>query len=335
MNVKRILLITLCCLCLAGLLGPLPVSAASSQLDAMSPFALNPNPPATPVKLIFIHHSTGQAWLTDNYGNLGIALRDNNYFVSDTNYGWGPNSIGSSTDIGNWYDWFRGPNSPSYMTALYAESGQTFTYSRRASDPSGPNEIILFKSCFPNSALQGNQTDSVPAIAANPLRGQSAGSAAHAFANAKGIYIDLLNYFAAHQEKLFVAIAAPPLIDGTYAANARAFNNWLVNDWLAAYPYKNVAVFDYYTVLTSNAGNVNTNDLGLTTGNHHRLSNSSIQHTVSSANTSAYPTVDDHPSSAGDLKATGEFIPLLNIFYHRWKDAQIAQKLIYIPLMKK
>jgi hypothetical protein len=335
MNVKRILLITLCCACLASLLGPLPVSAAPSPLDAASAHALNPNPPAAPVKLIFIHHSTGEAWLGDGYGDLGIVLRNNNYFVSDTNYGWGPNSIGSSTDIGNWYDWFRGTNALSYMTALYAESGQHSTYSRLDSDPGGANEIILFKSCFPNSALQGNLTDSVPAIAVNPLRGQSAGSAAHTFANAKGIYLDLLNYFATHQEKLFVVIAAPPLINGTYAANARAFNNWLVNDWLASYPYKNVAVFDYYTVLTSNAGNANTNDLGLTTGNHHRLYNGSIQHTVSSANTSAYPSGDDHPSSAGDLKATAEFVPLLNIFYHRWKDAQAAQKHVYLPLMQR
>jgi len=35
--------------------------------------------------------------------------------------------------------------------------------------------------------------------------------------------------------------------------------NWLVNDWLAGYPYNNVAVFDFYNVLTSNGGNTNTN----------------------------------------------------------------------------
>jgi hypothetical protein len=57
------------------------------------------NPPADPVRLIFIHHSCGSNWLSDSNGGLGIALRDNNYFVSDTNYGWGPDSIGSSTDI--------------------------------------------------------------------------------------------------------------------------------------------------------------------------------------------------------------------------------------------
>jgi hypothetical protein len=35
---------------------------------------LNPNPPERPVKLIFIHHSTGENWLKDGYGNLGRTL---------------------------------------------------------------------------------------------------------------------------------------------------------------------------------------------------------------------------------------------------------------------
>jgi hypothetical protein len=45
---------------------------------------------------------------------------------------------------------------------------------------------------------------------------------------------------------------APPLRDPTYAANARAFNNWLVSEWLANYTYSNVFVFDFYNVLTTN-----------------------------------------------------------------------------------
>ncbi|MEA3349276.1 MAG: hypothetical protein U9Q82_01500, partial [Chloroflexota bacterium] len=44
-------------------------------------------PPANPVKLIFIHHSCGENWLTDGHGNLGRTLAENNYFTSDTNYG--------------------------------------------------------------------------------------------------------------------------------------------------------------------------------------------------------------------------------------------------------
>lgn len=200
-------------------------------------FADSVTPPAQPVRLIFIHHSTGENWLADGNGGLGVALRDNNYFVSDTNYGWGPDSIGDATDIGNWYSWFRGPNSATYLSALYAETGQHASYSRLSTNPGGENEIIMFKSCFPNSALQGSPGDTVPAIGSNPLKGQGAGSEYHTVANAKGIYIDLLQYFTTRQDKLFIAIAAPPLSDATDASNARAFNNWLVNDWLAAYPY--------------------------------------------------------------------------------------------------
>ena len=124
----------------------------------------SPPPPASPVKLIFIHHSCGENWLADDNGGLGIALHDNNYFVSDTNYGWGPDGIGSSTDIPDWYDWFRGPDSATYLAALYSESEQHSTYSRLATDPGGPNRIIMFKSCYPNSALTGDPSDPVPPI---------------------------------------------------------------------------------------------------------------------------------------------------------------------------
>ena len=282
----------------------------------------NPDPPASTVKLIFIHHSTGENWLADWDGGLGIALRDNNYFLSDTNYGWGADSIGDTTDIGHWWDWFRGTNSATYLSALYAESGQNSSYSRLSTDPGGENEVIMFKSCFPNSHLGGSPGD--PATTgSNPLRGQDAWSEYMTVANAKGIYNDILEYFQTRQDKLFVVITAPPLVandtDASHAANARAFNNWLVNDWLDGYAYNNVAVFDFYNVLTSNGGNANTNDLGSTTGNHHRWWSGAVQYIQDvSNNYSAYPVGDSHPTAAGGQKATGEFIQLLNVFYHRW-----------------
>jgi len=70
---------------------------ALGLLGGKAPFVageINPNPPNSPVKLIFIHHSTGENWLADDDGGLGIALRNNHYFVSDTNYGWGPDGVG-------------------------------------------------------------------------------------------------------------------------------------------------------------------------------------------------------------------------------------------------
>ncbi|MBI5639382.1 MAG: hypothetical protein HZA17_03050 [Nitrospirae bacterium] len=302
------MLVTLICL----------IHPGSQQAEA----ALNTNSPAQPARLIFIHHSTGENWLSDENGGLGMALRDNNYFVSDTNYGWGPDIIGDTTDIGHWWLWFRGEQSPNYLSALYAEGSQNASYSRLETEPSGQNEIIMFKSCFPNSALAGSPDDPIPQIENNPLPGLDAWSEYHTIANAKGIYSDLLEYFRTRQDKLFMAITAPPLSDPAYAANARALNEWLVNDWLRDYPYRNVAVFDFYNVLTTNGGNHNINDLNRETGNHHRYWNNAIQHKADVASdTAAYPSSsdDDHPSRAGNLKATGEFPLLLNVYYNCWK----------------
>ncbi len=312
--------------------GSKPVAAARYRLalsaDAnrvrlafrVLPSAPRPIKPAKTVKLIFIHHSTGTNWLADSNGKLGIALKNNNYFVSDTNYGWGPDTIGDRTDTGNWWDWFRGTKSSTYTHALYTEYGQHSSYTRRSSDPDSgrENEIIMFKSCFPNSAINGNPNDSAR-TGNNPLRG----GGPMTVANVKGIYNDILAYFAAHQEKLFVLVVPPPLAEGatssTQAANARAVANWLVSKWLANYHHKNVAVFDFYSVLTSNGGNANKNDLGKSSGNHHRWWHGRVQHSkTSSSNYLAYPTGDSHPSQAGNRKATGEFVSLLNYYYHRW-----------------
>jgi len=287
--------------------------------------SFSPAPPANPVRVIFIHHSTGGNWLSDENGGLGIALRDNNYFVSDTNYGWGLDNIGDNTDFGHWWLWFGGPDRSIYLDALYHEGDPHSSYSRLSASPQGENEIIMFKSCFPNSALQGNPDDPVPPIDNNPLRGEGSGSEHHTVANAKGIYIDLLEYFCTRQDKLFIVMTAPPLMsnetNNAEAANARAFNNWLVNEWLAGYLYKNVAVFDFYNVLTSNGGSANTDDAASESGNHHRWWNGAIQHiqTVNN-NKAAYPTGDSHPSQAGNLKATAEFVNLLNVACNRWRS---------------
>ena len=265
---------------------------------------LNPDPPDEVIKLIFIHHSTGENWLADGYGNLGSELDSNNYFVSDTNYGWGPNSIGDNTDIPLWIEWFRSPQTPTYMDALFNENGQHSSYTRTLFDPGGENQIIMFKSCFPNSNLEGNPDDPP-----NPGGGLTVG-------NAKYVYNELLHYFATRPDKLFVAIIAPPVQDPTYAANARAFNTWLVQDWLGenGYTHNNVAVWDFYNVLTG-------------PDNHHRFQDGAVEYiTDQGGNTLYYPSNgDNHPRLEGNQKATAEFVPMLNVFYNRWREGAPEQ----------
>jgi hypothetical protein len=289
-----------------------------------------PGQSAGPIKLIFIHHSSGENWLSDENGGLGIALRDHGYFVSDTNYDWGPEApelggpIGSYTDLGNWWNWFLAPQRDTVMAAVYAESEQHASYSRHEGDPGGENAVIVFKSCFPNSALAGDPT-SPPTTGDNPLHGQSAGSEAHTVANAKGLYLELLTYFATRPDKMFIAVTAPPLqadeTDPQTAANARAFNRWLVEDWLAGYALKNVAVFDFYNVLTSNGGDPDRNDAGSPSGNHHRLRGGQIEYVTDQGedvSAYAYPG-DSHPTAAGNQKATREFVPLLDYYVAAWR----------------
>jgi hypothetical protein len=305
--------------------------------------ALDPSPPDEVVKLVFIHHSCGDAWLETGDGSLGNELGANNYYVSDTYYDWGPDEIGSYTDIGDWWTWFRGPDSATYTQAVYNTTNRHATYTRPMADPDGENEIIMFKSCYPNSHLGGSPGDP-PTTGSNPLRGEDWSSPHHTVGNAKGIYNDILEYFGTRQDKLFVVITAPPLVasdtDATHAANARALNTWLVNDWLDGYAYNNVAVFDYYNVLTSNGGNWYTNDLGWDTGNHHRYRNGAVEYTTDQGiHTAAYPDWgdDSHPAPAGNQKATAEYVPLLNIFYHRWQPGGVVTPtdFVYLPVALK
>jgi hypothetical protein len=311
MRNRGLLLYLLVCLLLTT--GSVP-AVASSELPG------NVNPPQAPVKLVFIHNATGAYWLADTspsqlHGGLGRALMGNNYFVSATNAGWGPNGIGDRTDIPDWLGWFLGPDRETILDELYSENGQNLggfgDWSRLGRDPGGENQIILLKSSSINSNLHGSPDDP-PLDMPNDWE--------KSVANAKAVYIALLGYFRIRPDKLFVVITAPPLMPGDttpeYAANARAFNDWLVYDWLDAYPYPNVAVFDYYHVLTGS-------------DNHHRWNGSEVEHLQGTeSDVTAYPGRDryqeSHPSAEGQVKATSEFVPLLNAYYNRWRTGELV-----------
>jgi hypothetical protein len=300
--------------------------------------ALNSNPPSAPVRLVFIHHSVGENLLI---AGLFAQLNAKNYYVTDTYYGWPdirdykPDSydIGSYTDIGQWYNWFLSPSHTTYLADLYDNTFINESLSNLMDQPAGPNTVVLFKSCYPNSGgISGNPNDP-PRLSnpddSNPIWGASSNDTdVTTVTNIKGLYRDLLSYFATRQDKLFILLTPPPvrpedLGDGYVpgsAERARAINTWLVHHWLDNYPYNNVAVFDFFNVLTSNGGNPGINDLGATTGNHHRLLAGQVQHIIQTANDfPAYASSDGHPTDAGSLKAAGEFVPLLNVAYHAWQ----------------
>lgn len=244
------------------------------------------DPPSSTVKLIFIHHSCGGNWLSDGDGNLGSVLNNNNYYVSESDYGWDaqPNdNLGDHTDTQDWPSWFNDVKMPYVYNSDYHSA-----YTNTIANPGGENEIIMFKSCFPLSEVEDSIDDE------------------------KAIYNSLKPYFAAHPDKFFVLITPPGETDVDSYLKTRELCEWLVNNetgWLAGYTQRNVFVFDFYGVLSE-------------TNSHHRWINDSIEHVYASNydGISPYHNGDDHPNAMGNQKATSEFVPLLNYYYHLWKN---------------
>lgn len=273
-------------------------------------------------KTVFIHHSSGGNWVADAWGGLGKAMNDAGYFFSGVDYGWDApynTDIGDYTDIGDWWTWFMDQtvqgNSEArrdnIMGAVYTEYDKDIQfgdYTRTLSDPGGENEIIMFKSCYPNSDILADNSTTPTDIYGDP-----AGSTSYTETNVRALYDTILTYFKANPGRMFVVITAPPLSAATNAARARSFNNWLVNNWLqdADWENKNVYVWDWYNVLTG-------------VNNHHRVEDGVVVHTIASGSGNVaidtYIDGDDHPNAAGCQKSTAEFVPVLDVWYSTWSN---------------
>jgi len=231
------------------------------------------------VNLIFIHHSCGENWLNDG---LNTALNDSGFHVADTYYGW--REYGDNTDTTDWPTWFT----DSVMQLVYTETG-TMTANNSIPPAAGENEIVMFKSCYPNSDV-GND-----------------------IADEQAIYNSLLPYFESHPDKMFILVTPPPMMHIGTPQLTRDLTNWLVDrsgGWLSGLSTGNVFVFDFYNVLTHpNA--------------HHMAYGGDILHVVSEgADTLYYDSGgDDHPNGEGNQKAAREFMSLLGV----WREMFAAR----------
>jgi hypothetical protein len=268
----------------------------------------SPDGPASPPRLLFIHHSVGGQLLADcgpeqgngsrcifhthpNGGGLRSQLERHGYVVHESSYG---SRIGDRTDLFDWVEKFR--REIDLMLQVDCND-KLYSDGRR-------NQVIVFKSCYPNSSFVG---DGEPP--GNPFGPELT------VANAKASMRAVLEEIRRRPDVLFVYMTAPPLApvsandpawkawakkllgqrswNEAYAAKAalaRRFNNWMTatDGWLKDYPFKNVVVFNYYDVLTG----------------------------YGESDLSRFPTGDDgldsHPSAAGNARAAADFVPFLN-----------------------
>jgi hypothetical protein len=278
-------------------------TAKAPSLD-LSPFSAD-RPPA-PVDLLFIHHSCGGQLLTDpgpekeisncvyvshpNGGGLKRRLEAEGYKVHEASYG---SEIGESTDL---FDWL-----PKYRTKM--DKVLRVAQNDVMLPEGSVNRVVVFKSCYPNNRFT--------AEGAPP--GDPAGPDLTVW-NAKATLSALLPEFAKRKDTLFVYVTAPANVlkspkvavwkflakkvlgkpsdaelQRRQADLARGFNNWVKSPdgWLSGYPEKNVAVFDYYDVLTGKGE-----------------SNFSLH--------GSEDNTDNHPSREGNEKAAAELVPFLN-----------------------
>jgi hypothetical protein len=261
--------------------------------------------PGRELDLLFIHHSVGGQLLapegpdvqTNNIyesfpggGGLRDLLRESGYRVHEASYG---SRVGERTDLFDWLPKFR-----DHMDDVLRIDRQDTLL------PEGQtNDIVMFKSCFPNSKL----------VARGQGEGDEAGPELN-LQNAKATMRALLPHFAAHPETLFVYVTAPPLAPriasepawkwlarkalgrswgpeelATSGELARELNRFLSAEdgWLADYPHDNVVVFDYFDILTGEG----------------------------ESNLLVYPThdgYDSHPALEGQRRAAPRLVETLN-----------------------
>ncbi len=244
--------------------------------------------------LVFIHHSCGANWLGDG---LDAALLAKPYIDerNDITYGTDmepdtgrPDSLGATpgdaTDMNHWILWFN-----DYLRHVIEFVGV-----------SGSNQVIMFKSCYPNSDVydEGSEPGD-PFVGDRTIVNHKAvfrhpDGPGGCYTNDGYVYQPLEDVFAAHPDVLFIPVTAPPMrTNETSRGNAyraRVFNDWLKDDWMTNYNARhpglnNVAVFDWFNIL---AYPTNT----ATWSNRLRA---------------AYQTGDSHPNATANRTSTWFF----------------------------
>ncbi len=187
-------------------------------------------------RIIFLHHSVGKNILQQ--GGLRDSLLEMGIFVKGATYG---DEIGQFTDVCHWTPKF----SADFDQILKFKNHPNVYYTddRR-------NDIIMFKSCFPNSDISGEGSGS-----GDPT------SRERTIANYRAAFEEIGKQFAKHPDRLIIYWTTPPLTPASTtpeaAKRAREFNNWVTGEYLSSYRQKtglnNFYVFDLYSILSDDS----------------------------------------------------------------------------------
>jgi len=201
---------------------PLPISTEPIETDG------------TYTNLIFLHHSTGHNLIAQ--GDVRPLFTQKGYLFWDHDY----NTIGltrpdgtrtqTSYDIPEITPGVRGGGNtdPEGLAVLFAQpvhDPPDNAFSRLLQ-----HEVLLFKSCFPNSAIKSDES----------------------LEQHKAWYLEMRDVVDQHPDRVFIFLTTPPLhpekTTPEDAARARALVNWLQSDEFLA-GHSNLFVFDFFDLL--------------------------------------------------------------------------------------
>lgn len=299
-------------------------------------------------RILFIHHSCGSNWMSSG---LVAALEDprnpysqGRYSFHEAEYGSylgeGDSSLGRYTDLRDWYvkfhqDLDRPGDAVDMLNCRYQD--ETYT-------DGGTNTIIMFKSCYPNSSIQGADTSidlDDPAVREAWLdpdqggyyNGMWTASTGGPINYVKAAYMGLLDIFREAPDRLFIAVTAPAMHYAEYGEDSqqprrtRELNDWLRTEWLKGYEDKtghvNVAVFDWFRehAYSDDPQDPNYWRNFLGKQGHEELTEVNHARFVETLRLDyASPDGDSHPNQAANERLTRVFVEeFINQAYDAWK----------------
>lgn len=188
-------------------------------------------------RMIFLHHSVGRGILYE--GGLRDSLLQMGVVVKGATYG---DEIGEKTDINDWLPKFQ--KDMSRILSFKAHPDRYYS-------DTTTNDIVMFKSCFPNSNIVGNGQ-----LPGDPVSTQ------RTLANYKAAFDEIGQEMSKYPERLYIYVTAPPLVpESTTPENAQRateFNRWVTGEYLPKYQketgHSNFVVFDLFNVLADESG---------------------------------------------------------------------------------
>lgn len=195
--------------------------------------------------MVFLHHSVGHGLLYA--GGLRDSLLDNGIVVRGATFG---NELGQHTDIVDW---------PEKFADRMDDILRFKSHPNRYFGDGKTNDIVMFKSCFPNSNILAD------------------GQSGNTISRYKEIFNGLKSAFSSRPNTLFIYLTSPPLhpdsTNSENAARAREFNRWIKSDFVTEYTAEtglsNLLAFDLHKILADETGVLKPDYRGPISGDSH------------------------------------------------------------------